>query len=91
MNLQNNILSLKRQNNFTQGAVAERLNIPVKTYASYEEGRARPPIEVIDRICDLYNVTFKELIGSELPPPDFITRYTTAPDNVRKAIDLLLC
>ena len=90
MNIHPNIKLLRNQNKLTQEDVAAKLGIKRTNYGAYEEGRATPPIELIDRICDLYNVTFKELIGSELPPPDFITRYTTAPDNVRKAIDLLL-
>lgn len=87
-----NIKNLREANHLTQKKVADLLSIPLSNYGKYEEGRAKPPLETIDAICDLYNVTFKQLIGSETITIEkqFKARYSTAPAHIREAIDLLL-
>ncbi len=83
---------LRKGRKLTQQQAADLFEIPQKNYAAYEEDRAKPPLELADRMCDVFGVTLKQLIGTEHHNPEktFKARYSTAPPNVRKAIDLLL-
>jgi len=72
--------------------MSDSLEITRSNYGAMEEGRSTPAPEEIDRLCDLFNVTLKELIGNEgiTVKKDIQSKYLIAPKNVRKAIDLLL-
>lgn len=43
--------------------VAEYLNVTVRTVCRYEEGTREPSIEILKKLCDLYDVTADYLIG----------------------------
>lgn len=43
--------------------VSSQLNINLATYAHYEQGIRQPPIELIRKICDLFDITADYLIG----------------------------
>lgn len=47
---------------FTQKDVAKRLNISNKTVCSWETGATVPNIEQVEGLCDLYNVSYDNLI-----------------------------
>ena len=47
---------------FTQKGAAERLGISNKTLCNWENGLTMPSIQQVQRLCDLYGVTYDNLI-----------------------------
>ena len=43
--------------------VAEKLNVTIRTISHYEAGDREPSIDVLIKLCDLYDVSADYLIG----------------------------
>ena len=56
-----NLKALREERKLSQKQVAENLNIPVSTYANWEQGRTQPSIEDICRILSLFEIEANEL------------------------------
>lgn len=54
---------LRTENGLTLKQIATELSIPLETYANYEHGIRKPPIDLIISICNYYGVTADYLIG----------------------------
>ncbi len=61
--LQQRIRSLREDSDLTQKTVADILNITQSTYSDYENGRIHPPIDVLFRLADHYQVNLDYLTG----------------------------
>lgn len=61
----NNICELRKTNKLTQVELAEKLNYSDKAISRWERGDTLPDIDVLLKICDLFNVTFDYLISTE--------------------------
>jgi transcriptional regulator with XRE-family HTH domain len=49
----------------TQADVAKHLSISVRTYQNYENGSNELTTNIILKLCDLYNISFDELLTGE--------------------------
>jgi len=49
--------SLRNQNNYSQNAVADYLEISRQMYNKYENGSAEPSVKNIKKLCELYKVS----------------------------------
>lgn len=55
---------LKRKNSqYTQGYVAEKIGVARTTYTAYENGTKTPPLETVNIIANFLNVTTDYLLG----------------------------
>lgn len=54
--------------NLTIQEAAEKLEIKYNTLACYEGGRAEPPISIITKMCEIYNVSSDYLLGIKQDP-----------------------
>ena len=75
----NNIIKILRENKeLSMAKVAESLEIPKGTYASYEYGQREPNIEMINKIANFYGVTTDYLLGrpDAKPPADPVEEFT---------------
>lgn len=54
--------------NWTQKFVAEKIGVARETYTGYERGTKTPPIETINRIADVFEVTTDYLTGRSNDP-----------------------
>ena len=61
-----NIRFLREQAQWTQKELATKLNINIPAIGAYEEFRATPPIPVILKIADLFNVDLNSLLRTNL-------------------------
>lgn len=59
------IRDLREDTQLTQKEVAEKTFVSKKTYERYENGERIPPIDFMERVADLYNVTIDYLCGRE--------------------------
>lgn len=61
------IISSRTTAHFTQKEIANELNIPIRTYQSYENGKRFPKIDTLIKIQEIseidYNLFFKALQG----------------------------
>ena len=54
---------LRKEKELTLKQVASALEIPLTTYANYEQGVREPSLSMLNALCDFYDVTSDYLIG----------------------------
>jgi len=59
------IIELRKQNNYTQAFVAEKLGIKQSSYQKYEADKARPEYENLVKLAKLYDVSIDYLLDNE--------------------------
>lgn len=59
------IRDLREDHQMTQKELAEKTYISKKTYERYENGDRIPPIDFMERLADIYNVTIDYLCDRE--------------------------
>lgn len=65
--LANNLKSLRRLKKLTQKQVATALNMnALQTYQAYEDGRSEPPIKILIKIADFYEITLDRLLRDDM-------------------------
>ena len=70
------IKELRKNNKLTQRQIAEKLNIPQRTYSHYENGTRTIPLEFIINIAMIYNVTSDYILElSDKNELDYIKTY----------------
>ncbi|MMZ57947.1 HTH-type transcriptional regulator Xre [compost metagenome] len=52
-----------KDSKWTQGYVADLIGVARPTYTAYENGTKQPPLETVDKIANLFNVSSDYLIG----------------------------
>ena len=57
-----NISNLRKENKLTQLELAEKMNYSDKAVSRWERGETLPDIDVLLKLCDLFNVKFEYLI-----------------------------
>ena len=60
-NLGNKLKELRTDENLTQTALAEKLNISRVNYTRYETNASRPDFETLIAIADFYDISLDEL------------------------------
>lgn len=63
-----NLAKYRKFNNYTQIALAEKLNYSDKAISKWENGECLPEIYVLKKIADLYGVTVNDLITPRKKP-----------------------
>lgn len=72
MNYQQRIRALREDNDYTQTYIASLLNVGQRTYADYELGKTRIPVDSLIKLAEFYNVDMNYISGisnSKLPYP----------------------
>ena len=60
-NIAKNIITLRKQNNWTQQDLANKLNYSDKTISKWERGESTPDIEMLCRVAEIFNVNIEYL------------------------------
>lgn len=61
--IRRNLIEFRQKNKLTQDDIARQLNMPRSTYAAYEQGQARPGVEVLIQIAEIFGIPLAKLIG----------------------------
>ena len=59
------IKAMRKEKNFTQREVAERLNISEKTVSKWETGNGLPEVSLMLPLCELLEISVNELLSGE--------------------------
>ncbi len=62
-----NLTALRKKNKLTQLELAEKLNYTDKAVSRWEKGDTLPDIDVLCRICEIYGISFNDLIRKNSP------------------------
>ena len=54
---------LRQERSMTLKQVSAELNMPLMTYANYEQEKRQPSLETLYLLCDFYDVSADYLIG----------------------------
>lgn len=81
MTLGEKIVKLRKEYNYSQELLAERLDVSRQTVSKWELDQAKPDLENIKNISNLFNTTYDYLIDES----NLCSRHIT--DNVSKDID----
>ena len=57
------IKELRKENNFTQQELAEKLELTNSTVSDWETGRSEPDLETLTKLAKLFSVTTDYLLG----------------------------
>lgn len=57
-----NLKYIRQDKNLTQNQLAEKLDIPVSTYANWEQGRREPSIDDIYKLLYILEIKANDLI-----------------------------
>lgn len=63
MNYQQRIRALREDNDYTQAYIASLLNVGQRTYADYELGKTRIPVDSLIQLAKYYNVDMNYITG----------------------------
>jgi len=63
MSYQKRIRALREDNDFTQTKIAQLLNIGQRTYADYELGKTRIPVDSLIKLAKFYDVDMNYISG----------------------------
>lgn len=64
-NLNENLRALRKQMKLTQDQFAAKLDIKRSLLGAYEEGRAEPKLELLQKIADVCRISVDDLIGKD--------------------------
>ena len=64
--VKSNIIKLRNSDNLTQDQFGQLINISRSGICHYETERNTPPLDILIRISELYNLSLDELCLSEL-------------------------
>lgn len=65
MAIANELKKQREKHSLSMSKVADALEIPKSTYASYEYGAREPNVEMITKIADFYGISVDSLFGRE--------------------------
>ena len=63
MNYRERIRALREDNDYTQTQIANILNIGQRTYADYELGKTRIPVDALIKLAKFYDVDMDYICG----------------------------
>ena len=64
-NLQDRLKSLRKENKYTQEDIGKFLNMTTSGYGYYEQGKNKPPLEILQKLASLYSVSLDYLLGND--------------------------
>lgn len=66
MSIGEKIASLRKQNNYTQEQLADKLGVSAQAVSKWENSITSPDISLLAMIAKLFNITIDELLGAEI-------------------------
>lgn len=81
------IRELRKNKGYFQKDIAKALNIEVNTYGAWERGNSEPPIDIIRKLADFYNVSTDYLFDREEEDGRIIIQELELPSDEKKILE----
>lgn len=79
------LAELRKEQRLTQEQLGEKLGVTNKTVSRWENGNYLPPVEMLQQLSGLYNITINEILcGERLTDSQYRER---AEENIKTALD----
>jgi transcriptional regulator with XRE-family HTH domain len=76
--------SLRKEKELTQEQLGEKLGVTNKTVSRWETGNYMPPVECLEMLSDIYQVSINEMLAGERVPKDNFSE--VAENNITDAL-----
>lgn len=86
-----NLKYLRKLRNWTQQEMAAKLGIKRSLLGAYEEGRAEPRTEILEKLSDTFHISIDDLLRSDLSLKEgnYIERRRLLKDEPRQVIEFV--
>lgn len=72
MKIGNFLAELRKEQGLTQEALGEKIGVTNKTVSRWENGNYLPPVEMLQELSNLYNISINEILcGERIPKEDY--------------------
>ena len=71
---------LRNEKGMTQEQLGQKIGVSNKTISRWETGKYMPPVECLNMLCDIYNISINEILGGERASGDEFTKI--AEENI---------
>ena len=92
-----NLLFYRKRNRMTQRDLAEKLGVKHNTISSWENGINSIDIEILSKICDIFNISINDMFSKEQAEKEYYTEHEQslvkkyrAKIEMQHAVDVLL-
>ena len=66
MNLSDNLKKIRKDNNLSQEALAEKLGVSRQSVSKWESGLAYPEMDKVLQLCEMFNLNIDELLNQNI-------------------------
>ena len=66
--------ALRNEKGMTQEQLGEKIGVSNKTISRWETGKYMPPVECLNMLSDIYNISINEILGGERASGDEFTK-----------------
>ena len=87
LELDKKMKNLRVASGMSQKDIAAKLDLSVPSYSNYENGYSEPPMEILQKFCEILNVSVSDLFGFNVPA-NTKTNLKTYSDVLRLIISL---
>ncbi|MCI5583999.1 MAG: helix-turn-helix transcriptional regulator [Lachnospiraceae bacterium] len=87
LELDKKMKNLRVASGMSQKDMAAKLDLSVPSYSNYENGYSEPPMEILQKFCEILNVSVSDLFGFNVPA-NTKTNLKTYSDILRLIISL---
>ncbi|MCB0566914.1 MAG: helix-turn-helix transcriptional regulator [Lewinellaceae bacterium] len=86
MYLSNNIKALRKKQGYTQESLSKELGKTKATVSDYEKGKSLPPLDILLKMCALFQINLEDLVNKDLEkegviPEQSPSQNTSAPPS----------
>lgn len=67
LELDKKMKNLRVASGMSQKDMAAKLDLSVPSYSNYENGYSEPPMEILQKFCEILNVSVSDLFGFNVP------------------------
>ena len=88
MNLSENLKKIRKDNNLSQEALAEKLGVSRQSVSKWESGLAYPEMDKVLQLCEMFNLNIDELLNQNIKEVE--KNKQTSFDSLQKTAPLFL-
>lgn len=87
MKFDENLRAIRKQKEFSQEYLAEKMNVSRQTISKWENGTAMPDLKKLTDLASLFDVSMDELLGTSAPDYKTSESDNAELENLRQAFD----